>query len=384
MELTTTTTTTGFYTSSLPELQYSYVLDMVYGVVYCLCFFFGLVGNIVGFAYFMARRRDLPNTLYMIISLTDVATSVGSVAVGVAFLSSREPGPIFGNQVMCYAWTYVWHLSSRLSIFLVVILCGSRTYYLMKPFSKQHIAPSLLIALAYCLFQVGQTIGFQVQQKTEVSYMKPMARCVLLFPEIKDKNIILYSDVVRIFTFVVPMFFVFVSVLLSIRVTLKRADKNMMKQGSGRRELQKSRNRATITILLFTGVYALFNVPLVVSEILHTIDYHSDYIFDFHSFDYNSHYMLYYDNFVSLMSVSLNAAINPALYLWRMNGCKDFVKRKSMQLSTPRSHCSLNIRKDSDISQFFAMSRFSHRLSEEKTLGQTLWSNTGSLQSCVV
>ena len=377
-----TTTTTGLYTTT--EIAYSHVLDMGYGVTYCLCFFFGLIGNILGFAYFLGRRRDLPNTLYMVISMTDIATSVASLAVGVSFLSDREPGVLFGNTVMCNTWTYVWHLTSRLSIFLVVVLCGSRTYYLMKPFNKQRLAPSLLVILGYCLFQIGQTVGFQVQQKTKVTYLQHMARCVLLFPELTDKNMMLYSDIVRIFTFVLPMFFVFFSVLLSIRITLKRVDKNIIKQGSGRKELQKSRNRATVTILLFAGVYTVFNVPLVVSEILHTIDYHSDYKYDFHSFDYNGKYMLYFDNFVSLLSVSLNAAINPLLYLWRMPGCQKFMRKKSMQMATPKR--SLSTRKDSAVTEFFAMSRFNHRLSEDKSINQMLWngSKTGSLQSCLV
>ena len=363
--------------------HYSSTLDMLYGAFYCICFLFGLIGNILSFAYFLKRRRDLPNTLYKVISATDVMTSVASLAVGVSFLSARQPGLIFGNEVLCYAWTYVWHITSRLSIFLVVVLSGSRTYYLMKPFHKQRVLPYLLIILAYCIFQVGQTIGFQVQQKTEATFERPMARCVLLFSNLTTKHMILYSDIVRIFTFVVPMFIVIFSGLLSIKITLRRIDKNVMKLGSGRKELQRSRNRATVTILLFTGVYTIFNVPLVVSEILHTIDYHSDYSFDFHSFDYNGKYMLYFDNFVSMLSVSLNAAINPLLYLWRMPGCQSYIKRRSLLAVNPRSR-SVSIRKDSAITENFAMSRLNQvRLSEDRPLNQALWSNNGSLQSCV-
>jgi hypothetical protein len=161
-----------------------------------------------------------------------------------------------------------------------------------------------------------------------------MARCVLLFPDKRDKNMVLYDDVARIFTFIIPMFLILISVVLSIRVTLQSADRTMKMQGSERGELQRTRNRATITILLFAAVYAVLNVPLVVSEILHTIDYNSKYIYDFHSFDYDTKYMLYYDNFVSMLSVSLNAAINPALYLWRMNNYQHYVKDKSRRFST--------------------------------------------------
>ena len=379
MNQTTSPTPTGLYTTE--ETEYSNVLDMGYGVIYCLCFFFGLIGNILSLCYFMARNKDLPNTLYKIISLTDMATSIASLAVGISFLSAREPGLIFGNEVMCNVWTYVWHITSRLSIFLVVVLCGSRTYYLMQPFNKQRVAPSLLVILGYCLLQIGQTVAFQFQQRAEVNFVVPMARCVLLFPSITDKNIMLLSDVVRIFTFVLPMFFVFFSVLLSIRITLKRVDSGCMQKGSGRKELQKSRNRATVTILLFTGVYTFLNGPLVVSEILQTIDYHCDYKFDFHSFDYNGQYMLYYDNFVSLMSVSLNAAINPLLYLWRMPGCKTFIHRKSLQIATPRKSCS---KRDSTVTEFFAMSRINQRLSIDKCSQQNLSVSVnynGSIQS---
>lgn len=357
------------------KIEYHLALDNSYGVFYCLCFVFGVLGNIFSFSYFLTRRKDLPNTLYKIITLTDVATSVASLAVGISFLSGREPGVIFGEKTLCKIWTYVWHLSSRLSIFLVVVLSGSRTYYLMKPFNKQRVAPSLAIIFAYSLFQIGQTVGFQIQQHRDIRYIKPMARCVILFGKIQDKHVMLYMDMVRIVTFVLPMFIVFFSVLLSIKTTLRRVDQNV-RHGSGRKELQRSRNRATVTILLFTGVYAVFNVPLVVSEILHTIDYHNDYRFDFHSFDYDKQYYLYYDNFISLLSVALNAAINPLLYLWRMPGCQNFVRKKS----TPMR--SFSIRKDSAISEFFAMNRLNHRLSEDKSSNQVLWSNKLQLHSC--
>ena len=225
---------------------------------------------------------------------------------------------------MCTVWTYVWHVTSRLSIFLVVVLSVSRTYYLIKPFYKQRIAPSVGVIVAYSLFQVGQTVGFQSQDGTKVAFVPPMARCVMLFATSETNGITLYLDLARVISFILPMCVVFVSSAISIKVTLKKRD-IYLRNGSGQTELRKSRNRATLTIILFALVYALFNGPLVVSEILHTIDYHTNYKFDFHSFDYNGKYLLYYDNFVSMLSVSLNAAINPLLYLWRMPSAREFV-----------------------------------------------------------
>lgn len=336
MDPDSSTSMTSTYTMSTvtkPHLHLTYAtdLDTLYGVLYCLCFLLGLSGNLISLSYFVTRKRDLPNTLYRIITATDAVTSILSLAVAITFLSEREPGPVFGSPLLCNAWAYVWHVTSRLSIFLVVVLSGSRTYYLNKPFNQQRLGPSLALIALYTALQVSQTVGFQFQHGTGVRFVEPMARCALLFEDTADKNLVLYMDVVRILTIVLPMFVVFLSSLMSIRITLARIDQSI-RHGSGRGELRRSRNRATITILLFTLVYAAFNVPLVVSEILHTVDYHTDYRFDFHSFDYQHKYILYYDNFVSLLSVSLNAAINPLLYLWRMPSCRVFMLEKG----TPR------------------------------------------------
>ena len=229
-------------------------------------------------------------------------------------------------------WAYIWHATSRLSIFLVVVLSCSRTYYLLKPFCKQRILPSISLITMYGVFQVCQTIGFQIQEGASAAYVRSMARCAILFVNSESHGTTLCMDVVRVVSFILPMFVVFVSSVISIRVTLRKRDASYLRQGSGQTELRKSRNRATLTIILFALVYTVFNVPLVVSEILHTIDYHTNYLFDFHSFDYNGKYLLYYDNFVSMLSVTLNAAINPLLYLWRMPSAREFV----IENSTPR------------------------------------------------
>ena len=333
---------TTYSPTSTPTYAESYNLnlDRLYGIVYCFCFGLGFFGNILSFSYFLTRRSDLPNTLYRIITIVDVVTGVGSLAMAVTFLTERTPGLIFGTPVLCTAWSYLWHVTSRLSIFLVVVLSCSRTYYLLRPFGKQRLGPSLGVIAVYALLQIAQTVWFQVQEGTNVRYVQPMARCVLLFGHHDNEGTMLYLDIVRTITFILPIFVVFVSCAISTRVTLRRISRSI-RYGSGRGELRKSRNRATVTIMLFAGVWALLNVPLVVSEILHTIDYHCDYRFDFHSFDYNGVYLLYYDNFVSVLSVSVNAALNPLLYLWRMPSCRVFMETRKPQLTSQGSNFSI-------------------------------------------
>ena len=83
-----------------------------------------------------------------------------------------------------------------------------------------------------------------------------------------------------------------------------------------------SKRSVTITVVLFTVIYILFNVPFVTYFIIAHVDRFSDFkykIFEFEEPSYNLR------SFVVSISVMLNSAVNPMLYLFRFKRFRLFL-----------------------------------------------------------
>ena len=79
------------------------------------------------------------------------------------------------------------------------------------------------------------------------------------------------------------------------------------------------RRQATWTIILFTLLYAVFNIPAVCFEIIGAVDMYSGGRYNFFWWDLGHRY---FRNMITVLSIGLNAAANPVLYFWRMRGIR--------------------------------------------------------------
>ena len=320
MVLSLSATTSSITTLFVPD--YNKPLDIFYGTLCCVCFLLGVPGNAAALTYFLHRKQDVSTLLYRIITVNDLLICVSVLPAGISFLSGRTPGILFGNNVMCNIWVYVWLLNLRLSVFLVLVLCCSRTYSLLKPFGERRCRTVLVIVAAYFLIELSVTIAFQSFRKGKTVFVKEMAICGVILARTAEKKG--FTVILEIFNNVVgigPIFVVFASSVISTVVLLRS-------ESSGNSTiiaLKLSRNKATVTILLFAAVYGVFNVPVVVSRILYHIDLFTNYKYQFHWFDYGREFYYYFENFTFTLSVALNSTINPILYLWRMNSFKRFI-----------------------------------------------------------
>ena len=80
--------------------------------------------------------------------------------IAASSLSQRKP-LLFSNSVFCNIHGFLWNITSRLSIFLVMILSLTRTVFLTMPFRKMDKRAVLLSIVIYCIVQVqflGQSL----------------------------------------------------------------------------------------------------------------------------------------------------------------------------------------------------------------------------------
>ena len=318
--------TSTMTTTSLFVPIYNKPLDIFYGTLCCICFLIGVPGNVAALTYFLNRKPDVSAVLYRIITLNDILICLSVFPAGISFLSGRMPGFLFGTHVMCYAWVYVWLLNLRLSVFLVLVLSCSRTYSLLRPFGERRPRSVVIIVIMYFLVQLGVTVAFQSYRKTKTIYVEEMGICgvVLAGNTPQKKGFTIFLEIFNQVDAIAPIFVVIFSGLISSVVLLK-ADPS---GSSNIIALKNSRNKATVTILLFSAVYAIFNVPVVASKILYHIDIFTGYKFNFHSFDYDREYYYYFENFTFTLSVALNSTLNPVLYLWRMVSFRKYVRNR--------------------------------------------------------
>ena len=120
----------------------------------------------------------------------------------------------------------------------------------------------------------------------------------------------LFSTILGDLQYSLPVFPILLSCFLSV-YTLLRSRSNSAQHCI----LNRVKRESTITIICFTIVYAVFNIPVCTFCILDTIDFLSGWKYNFLSFDMPN---LYLYNFINVDSVAINSAINPLLYLWRM------------------------------------------------------------------
>ena len=337
---TTTSATYSFYYTVTPGLEsagepeFNEITDKIIGFILTIFFVFGTLGNIGSFVYFRSKKRYVSNTTYMLITVNDIIVSVTVLPVGISFLSAREPGLFFGNEISCTVWWYLWHNAVRMSIFLVICLCISRTLALMKPFYQQKIRFLILAVVTYFLLQIIEFIGFylvvgvkvhqiiknQENKRLEILFHPISARPQMFVPFSSSKTIIFRIFIfIRNTTFSAPAFVVAASCIISA-VLLRESNKQVRQM-----EIRKSRKRATITILLFALVYGVCNVPMVVEYILQTYAASRqdgwEWFNDVFSFDT----LWNYSNTTHIVLIAANSAANPVLYYWRMSPLRELI-----------------------------------------------------------
>ena len=271
----------------------------------------------MSFLYFKAKKRDISSAIYMLITANDIVVSVLVVPVGISFLSERSPGIVFGTSLSCKAWTYLWRIAVAQSIFLVLCLSITRTLSLIRPFQQQKIRYLLIAIVSHFLLILALTIVVHVQDG-EFKFTPWLSLCALYLNADETVTVILLTTITNLVN-IAPAFVVVTSCIITAVLLTRRNNV------AGQQELQQSRNRATVTILLFALVYGVCNVPLAVHSILGTYAYHTDnwkWYINLMQLDKQ----LYFYNAITTVSLAVNSAANPILYFWRMARLREFFK----------------------------------------------------------
>ena len=316
MELSTTAQSTE---AGGPFLKASEAVDHCYGSICCLIFLIGTLGNIVSFLYFKSKKRDISSVIYMLITANDIVVSITVLPVGISFLTQGQPGLIFGNKYGCEAWYHISNTALRLSMFLVLCLCITRTISMLVPFSRQKIKYVVITVVSYLVINLAFEATILSLDSTAVGFLHLIFRCDLgiIIEHVSSAEYIVNAVKNNIF-YTAPALVVAINCVISV-VVLTRRNRNVQQ-----RELQQSRNRATATILLFALLYGVCNIPLALNLMINTISVATENLeIGYNLFKFDKH--LYYMNATFTLLPAANSAANPILYFWRMPALREYI-----------------------------------------------------------
>ena len=350
-ELFITLTPWPYTSSSTGEGLYSTVREIggvyiFYGALFCLCVLIGTSGNLVSFIYFKSKKRSISNTIYMFITANDLLVSMTAIPLALSDSSQDKDLMIsmFGNtstdlalhsnltetstpmlktiyttknNQRCAVWILIWQTTINFSVFLTTCLSVSRTISLLDPFRRQKVKYLVSALVVFAFVQMANIFSLHFFIEVQSTFNFWNRRCeMFVYHNVYRGTEVLILKINFVILFVTPAFVVAISCVISALVLLLAKRKTKEKH----RVLESSRNKATITILLFTLLYGVCNVPLVVEVIFKLFDlewYESSYQFD-------GRY--HYRNAAEFLLLAVNSAANPIFYFWRMPALRETVK----------------------------------------------------------
>ena len=305
-----TPTTTPY--STVPTIK---EVDNLYFTIIILCFTLGTSGNIISLIYFLTKTKDIPTTLYTIISTVDVIVSVLVLPLGLPYVLGNRYGWLLEtSQVVCTTWGVMWYTCTVLSVFLVAVMSISRTVHLVWPFKTLSKRVVLGVVLGYVkLLVVQSTIPLWVGEGYKYDYS--MTGLCTWTNTILGNGTVEYHIYTQLIFF--QTYFPLIPILISCFLTihsLKSSDNNA---------LNRANRSVTVTIILFTILYVLCNLPKAVMYLFTIIiqNYNLDLV------QWDRRYW-YFFKFYSTLLIPINSALNPVLYLCRMRKMRRWTKEK--------------------------------------------------------
>ena len=301
------------------------IYDHVLGGIFILGTVVGVLGNSSAVCYFWPRRKKtIHNMLYLTITAVDLITVSSMFPVIASLLNDRHP-MLFQDEIFCEFWRSLFFATMKLSIFLAMVICFTRT--MMMRYPKRSISRSGMIGaiIGYFTFWVFFDLLYVLNGWTHSLYFNKLS-CCWNWADFKKFSfgmvLLLNLQAVAVFA---PSLIIFICFIIGVRILLNRP----VFGGENR----KGFRRVSITISLFTAVFLFFNIPCTIMLIWNLLD-----LFGLTSSrSRTSNY--YLDLCLVILPIFLNAVTNPLLYILRMKEYQNWIMLLYKNFAQ-RSKCS--------------------------------------------
>ena len=288
------------------KVEFNKNADICYGTILILITVLGTLGNALSLHYFVSKRRDVSAIIYISVTAVDTVLCLCALPVALSYFNTRNP-TLFTSLIFCNMWHLVYKTLSSMSIFCVATLSITRTYFLLRPFKS--ISQKLVVAslVSYFLFQCVASTIIYWEQGGLWMYFSMFAECSFATNVTKFEKL---GDVILNMCHTFPIFPIILSCFISIFALM-----GSVREGRSAEQNQEKRY-ASVTIVMFTVIYAVFNIPssfLNLYQLFDKVGLDEKLAFD---------KLGYFSNFVWSLSIPLNALCNPILYIIRMKNLR--------------------------------------------------------------
>ena len=339
----------------LPQLPMSdspYILpwlDILYGTLESLAILVGLTLNSLALRYFYKRRHQLSNLLFLLITVNDLVILTSCIPTAVSMLSNRN-AVLFNYRGVCILAGFLFNISSRMSVFLIALLALARSISLLFPFRLRRNRVVYLLPLCIYLFLNLLLASLPLIFSKKMYYFHSIsAACSWGVNDLSfvggevGRNYTTAWYGMTYSTIIIPWFAPAVIVLVSFAFSLhsllksgrqrrkmtvgqnqeldREASKNLTGSGTGSSRngnhgnAMRSTNHATMTIVIATSVYVIFNVPGWMMNVIMLLSLRDQ---NFNTF-FSGFSGIYLGYFMTYLSVVLNSASNSLIYFSRMD-----------------------------------------------------------------
>ena len=290
------------------------IVDMIYGAILLVVTLLGTPANAFSFYYFLSKKRDISSAIYICITAVDTFTCLCALPPALSYFNNRKP-TMFEDDIFCNIWIVVFRVLSAMSIFCVALLSITRTYLLLTPFKSIPLRLVYgVISLYFFFLCVTATIIFW-EKGGHYMYQEVFVDCSFVDEHIKKYEKL--SDVISKMVYTIPIFPILISCVISLVVLLKDSGNRNDNYQVGFDE----KRYASITIVIFTFIFAVFNIP---ASLLNLIAFNPQLIGQLLDFDKR----MYFGNFVFTLSIPLNALCNAVFYMIRMKQLREVLFTK--------------------------------------------------------
>ena len=302
------------------------IADYLFGATEFVAILIGLLLNILTIPYFARTKEQFSSLMYLLIVITDILILLSCFPSALSMLNQRQP-MIMSSAIVCTLSGFVFNVTSRMSVFLIALLGFARCYSVMFPFRKATLRCYLVPVVAYLAANVMLAALPLIFSPLGYHYSSYVAQCSWGINELSFVGCygmscslwhwLTYATI--ILPWLVPGVVVVLSSTASICALLHsdRTRRHMLPRRktntlSVHMDPSLRTKRATITILIMTLVYSVFNMPcwLLYSYLLAS---------GFNPISWlTGSTAIYVQIFVSRVSIALNSAINPIVYFLRI------------------------------------------------------------------
>jgi hypothetical protein len=307
-------------------------LDHLLAVILIFLTVFGVIGNVLSLIFFTTEHVRNRNSLYFkrvyqTINLVDLLICGSLFPVIDAFIEdpgfpkfySNQPH-FFKNQLFCTGWGMLWEVLPSFSVYLVGVLSISRLILLTWRHAKMISSLVCVFMAAYFIFTVVIKLALLLTYDS-MDYEPMMRYCLLVSHD--DEQFAQHEITtlgILIGQLTLPIIPVSICFVITMMLLLQERHKKM----TSRRH--NAQHHAAITVTMVTFLYIICNIPVLInfSYYIHALIISEGRI-EFAKIYSNSFLFYYTWPLVYILSVAINAAVNPCVYYWRMKRYRTFI-----------------------------------------------------------